>query len=445
MIYSIKNAVPLSLLTYGLLLATPLPVLASATDGHAAAEALGAKGDAEGMEQAYDDLLAQSPADLKALTGRAIARSWQGEHEQAQADFLTVLKAEPNDIAALTGLGYSYAWNKQYDKARATFERALIVAPDSLGAQKGLGYSFLWSGDSARALEVFQKAEAAFPLDAELKVAVARCLLALNQPELAQEKAQAALTLDATRGDAKALLSDPAGAPKYPFEISIWAGTTSNADSGLRLVEVAYSPDHDWRLAVRYDNSLSLDNPALARAGTNAEAYIANITHRIDDEWLVSAEAGFRNLPESDRQEIYKLEVVYDDALKLGAQLSPHSDGFDDELYYAAVAINVDAQWKLEPVVYLSTSGAGGDEEVRGVLNLEHRSEAGWRVGVGAGVGHITSDFAANEGEVFTASARGSVPVSDEFELHATLVYEDAPQNNYTTALVGVTYRLGED
>jgi len=63
------------------------------------------------------------------------------------------------------------------------------------------------------------------------------------------------------------------GPPKA--ELHVWAGNevADSSSIGLRSVEVGLWPTKKDRIGLRYDNSLSLDNPTLARQGIDAEAY----------------------------------------------------------------------------------------------------------------------------------------------------------------------------
>ncbi len=401
-----------------------LPAIAIAADRYHDADAKAARGDAAAAEAAYDKLLKKTPDDARALNGRATARAWAGKHDAAQADYRAVLARDPNNLQALTGIGYSYAWNKQYAEAERSFKAALALAPDNAGATKGLGFTYLWSGQHANARKVFEGASARWPNDAEIKTALAQA-----QPVAAVKEA-------------------PQAAPRRMWgELHVWAGTTSNGDTGLRSVEAAYWPHDDWRLALRYDNSLSLDNPALARTGADAETYYASVLHQFNEHWQGLAEFGYRDLPGGDDQQIYRVEAVHLDGTnvhKLGVQISPHSDGYTDELVYASYGFEVAKGWRIEPAVFYANTGASDDNEWRGIVHVEYRDEDGWSAAVGVGGGVIDSDIPGNEGGVFVADGRISIPIADDYEAHVMVRHEEAPNNDYTTVMVGLTFRFGD-
>ena len=421
--------------------------IAASADRYVEADTAAGRGDAAAAEAAYDKLLQKDPNDARALNGRATARAWAGKHDAAQADYSKVLARDPQNLEALTGLGYSYAWNKQYGEAERTFKAALALAPENAGAVKGLGYTYLWSGRNREALAQFQSAAARWPRDAEIQVAIAKAQAGLGERSAARASYQAALSIDPTRNDAReGLRSLQDGGRRHWGEVQVWAGTTSNGDTGLRSVEVAYMPADDWRLWVRYDNTLSLDNPALARAGVEAETYFAGALHRFDENWYGLVEVGYRDLPGGADQEIFRVEGTHVNGghvKKLGLQVSPHSDGYTDTLVYASYGFDVAKGWRLEPAVYYSDSGASDDKEWRGVLHLEYKDEDGWSAAVGVGGGTIESNIPGNDGGVFVADARVSVPIADDYEVHVAVRHEEAPQNDYTIVMVGLTMCFG--
>jgi hypothetical protein len=234
-------------------------------------------------------------------------------------------------------------------------------------------------------------------------------------------------------------------------ELHVWAGNEAGDSSevGLRSVEAAIWPSSLDRIGLRYDNSLSLDNPALARQGIDAEAYFVSYLHDFQGRFLLQGEIGHRDLGNGSDQQIYKAEGVFFNegrALKLGAQVSPTSapaGDYTDTLVYGAYNLAVSDRWRLEPALYLSESGAAGDQEwrVAGYAEYNPPSEA-WQLGIGAGFGQVDSDLAGATGDVVNAHTRLTFNVLENHSIHFQVRYEDAPLQEYTTALVGVSFRL---
>jgi hypothetical protein len=228
------------------------------------------------------------------------------------------------------------------------------------------------------------------------------------------------------------------------FEAGAWYGSTSNADSGLRLVELGWWAGRNTRLAARYDDSLSLDNPDIARRGETARTYLAGVQQVVNDNVLVLGEAGIRQLPDGD-QNLYRAEVVLNNLpgkVSLGAQLGDHELGYEDTLYYLGIGIPFAKHWLIESNNYLSTTGVDQDDEWRSVLNLSYSADSGWNAMLGAGVGEVDRDSLQNPESVRVAHAMLSVPVLDYHRLHLVLRNEDLQGGSVFVAMLGFTFRL---
>ena len=404
-----------------------------------------AKGDAEKAEAAFDVVLASSPADQKALIGRATARSWAGKHALAREDYDAVLQQDAGNLEALTGLGYDYAWAGEYAEAKSTFEKAQAIAPDNLGVAKGIAYTLLWSGRSAQAADAFDVISAQAGGDAEALEGKGTAHLNLGQARRAEAAYNQALALDPGRTGASSGLAAAYSLPPV-LEATAWVGNSAEGgDTSLRLAELASWVSPDTRIGVRYDNSLSLDNPTLARLGQDAETWYVSAQHNFHKNFQAVAELGKRDLPLGADQDIYKLEgVVLGDgrAYKLGGQVSPHSDGFEDKLAYAGINVGLSKRIRLDGTVFLSETGAAGDREVRGAVFTEYTSQDRWTIGVGAGFGNISSDAPGSDGSVTTAHVLASMPVAKRHSAYIQARWEDSPVTEYSTVMVGVTLRL---
>lgn len=247
-----------------------------------------------------------------------------------------------------------------------------------------------------------------------------------------------------------ALAYGPAAAEGPPqAEFHIWAGNEADESGsfGLRSAEAAWWPSERDRLGVRYDNSLSLDNPTLARQGIDAEAYFISYLHDFGGRFLLQGEVGRRDLPDGD-QDIYKGEAVFfiqGSALKVGAQVSPtETSGGDytDTVAWGQYNFAVGEHWRLEPALYVAETGLAEDREWRAALYAEYNPSAAWQLGLGLGYGDIDSDVAGASGDIVNAHARVTFNVFENHSIHFQVRHEDAPLQEYTVALVGVSLRL---
>ncbi|MEQ1617254.1 MAG: hypothetical protein ABL883_02785 [Terricaulis sp.] len=233
-------------------------------------------------------------------------------------------------------------------------------------------------------------------------------------------------------------------------ELHVWIGNEAGDSSsvGVRSVEAAFWPTTKDRLGVRYDNSLSLDNPALARQGIDAEGYFVSYLHDFDGRFLLQGEYGQRDLANGGEQQIYKGESTFfidGSALKFGAQVSPTAavaGDYTDTVVWGQYNFAVSDRWRLEPALYLSESGAAGDREWRLAGYAEYNPSDAWQLGIGAGFGQIESDIANAGGEVFNAHARVTFNLFEHHAIHFQVRHEDSPLQEYTAGLVGVSLRM---
>jgi hypothetical protein len=114
--------------------------------------------------------LARSPTDIEARSWRARLLLWSGQQGTAEREFLALTTAAPNDLDIWQGLASVYARQGRWDDALRTLDRAIQIAPDR----------------------------------ADLRVARAQALRALNRLDQARAEFQAALKLNSSSGDARA-------------------------------------------------------------------------------------------------------------------------------------------------------------------------------------------------------------------------------------------------
>lgn len=409
------------------------------------AAAFGATGDALAMEEAYAAILQSEPTNVRALTGRATARSWQGNRAGARADFAKALEIEPNNLAALVGLGYDFAWGGDYKEATASFERALSVAPDALGAQKGLAFAALWDDRPKDALMQFESISSEHPDDIEAQRGIAQAHLALGRSGRAEAAFRSVLSANPEDPGAQDGLRAARSLPAL-LEASAWVGNgAKGSDFGLRAAELGSWVTPDTRIGVRYDNSLSLDNPALARQDIDAEAWFLSAQTTLADRVIAVAEIGRRDLPGSVNQDIYKLEGVLLDgerSYKLGAQHSPTDAGYDDQLIYFGAGFPISDNIRLDTTAFASRTGIAEDEEIRGALFGEYTSAERWTLGAGFGWGDISSDVPEASGTVTTANITASMPIKDRHSFYVQARWEDAPLSEFSSVMAGFTIRL---
>lgn len=408
------------------------------------AEQAMAEGQSEQAIIAWGNVLARDPDNVNALVGRATAYGWQKDWARAEADINRALGLAPNELAVLNAAGYIAAWSGKHGLAEQYFEQMLAIAPDSEGAKKGLAYNAYWAGENEKAANAFQQIAYEFPEDAEPWIGVGNARIAEGQARRSAAAFRQAKAIEPGNAEAQSGLRQ---AYDYPAmaELSVWAGDTSGGgDAGLRMVEAASWITPQTRIWARYDDGLSLDNPVLARTGQSATTYFIGGLHQFGDQFIGSAEFGYRDLPLGENQQVYKLEGVYLSdlgATKLGGQISPHSEGFTDQLIYAGHNFRVSDRFSFEPSVYLAKTGATRDDEWRLVGYGEYNS-GDFAIGVGIGGGDVSSINPAADGGVFTIYGNASARIGGWHRVHINVAREETPLVDFTRVLVGVTLRL---
>ncbi len=395
------------------------------------------------MQELYERILVDDPNNIRALNGKAAAQAWQRDFDGAQLTYSRSIAVEPQNTDTLVGLGYAYAWAGAYTQAHTQFHRALAIDPGSSGARKGIGYSYHWAGEHELALGSFETAQSIAPDDAEIAEAIGRVKLSLGHSRDAVADFDRALQIDPTRHSASlarrsAHLSAPA------LELTTRFGSTSNAGSGLRAVEVAHWSAPTTRFAVRYDNSLGLDNSSISDRGEDARGYFVSVQQYINDRWIVGAEVGRRQLDAGD-ESMLTLQGSYNSAVgvfRLGTQIGRHEAGHTDKLVFGGFNFALANNWRIEPTVYLSQTGVARDNEWRSVVNAEYQSQSLWSAGALLGVGQIDSADSIFDGDTSIAGLWGSYLIADRFSLRLSVRRENTPTADFTVAEFGFTYRL---
>lgn len=400
-------------------------------------------GDIRGMLSTYQKVLIEDPDNIRALNGKGTALSWLKEFKKSQQVFIYGLTLEPNNKETLKGLGYSYAWDRQFNRAKITFQHVLALDSSDLSANKGYALTHLWAGEYRKAILLLKEIETKYPGDAEIYAAIGQSHLHLEQTRRAYDYFKKSLTYEENRADA---LSGIQSAYKQPAKISLstWYGTSSDGDSGFRLIDASYWFNKKTKGFLIYDNSLSLDNPSLARNDENAESYEAGIFHTLSRQWVSTLSIGYRDLPDKQHQNFYKAEIAKffsQSIIKAGAQISPHSDDFTDHVYHFTYSLPASEKLRIEPALYLSETGATNDDEWRAVINLDFVSDSGWELNFSTGYGEIDSQIDDVSGSVKVISSALTFPIGFH-RLHLRGRYEDNPTNDFSVLMVGFTARL---
>lgn len=408
------------------------------------AKSLISQGQHADAEAAFGRILSGQPDNIEALLGRATLRAWRGDHSGAQQDFNTVLRLQPDHLAATIGLAYNFAWSGQFDAAEKQFKRAQQIAPGNSDATKGLAYVALWRGDNGSAVERFRHLEVVEPTNPEAALGIGQAEFRAGHIWRAEKAFQRVLRLDPSNQAAKDGLKASYATPAL-IEASVWVGKTTDVDPGLRQLELASWLRRDWRVWLRYDDSLSRDIPGLDARGTNAEAYHVGAFHEVRPHWLASLELGTRSLPDNHSQDTIKAEGAHlheNKVYKLGVQLAPHSAGYTDKLLYGGIKLPLKMHWSLEPTLYIANSGASSDSEWRLVGLAEYSAPQGWGFSINLGYGDKDAQTARDSGSVFVYGTTLYMPVAGYHRLSLSVQNQETPSQQSLTTMLGVTLRI---
>lgn len=251
-----------------------------------------------------------------------------------------------------------------------------------------------------------------------------------------------------------------AGAASRPLvEASVWGGYTGfsgsggpgtssrSGEGGVRSVELAHWPSDRLRLFARFENTLSLDNLELIRAGRSVEQYSGGALFDWGGRFTTVAQAGHRRLPGDVSQTLVSAEqVLYlpgGAAVKAGGQAGPRDDGRTEWLVLAGTNVPVVSRLRLEPTVFLSGTGRAGESQWRALLVGEVALERGLRIGAGLAGGRNESADAAFTGRVWDSHARVTLGIGDLHRVHLLLRHEEAAgARPLTTISAGVSVGL---
>jgi len=413
------------------------------------AEKLASSGSHTAAEAVYDRLLEENPDDLSARLGRAHVRSWQGHHPAAQADFKTILNTHPNHVDALTGLGFSLAWEGRHEEADIRFQESLRLDSSRIDTRKGFAFTALWRGNAEEAIRRFQNATQSAPNDSEALVGLGQAFLLAGKKKEARTAFQEALRVEPGRMDAiEGLKSVPVHAAPLKLEFGVWVGHTSNGGgTGLRTAEIAVWPKKDLRLWVRYDNALSLDNPALVREGKKIPTVFLGTLSNWGKQYTTRLELGRRNLVGDINQNLILGEqVVYlprTHTVKIGGLLARREDSRTDWNIYAGFGLPLHSQLRTEPTIYYTKTGGLDENEWRFLLPLEYRYPGGWQVGVHLALGNLKSEIPQASGDLWAISTLLSIPISSTRQGYLLVKHEEPPNNeSFTIISLGLTFAL---
>ncbi len=245
------------------------------------------------------------------------------------------------------------------------------------------------------------------------------------------------------------------GEPKA--EITAWLGQTrfpaspgsgSFNETGFRLGEASFWPSRDVRLWYQYDNGLSIDNFALARADRRAAAQYAGGFWHYASRFTTRLEVGWRNLPtdgaERVGQKILRGEQVFflggGHSATAGAWVGSRDDGRSEWVTHIGAGLRVGDGLRLGSTVFYSRSGLAGESQWRTLVTAERTMG---RASVAAGLAGGQEHSATGKRDIWDGFLKLSVPVLGPHSGHVLVRREHVQSGDTTVLALGLTVGTG--
>lgn len=206
-------------------------------------------------------------------------------------------------------------------------------------------------------------------------------------------------------------------------------------------------PKKELKLWVRYDNALSLDNPALVREGKKIPTVFLGTLNNWGKQYASRIEIGHRNLVGNlDQNLILGEQVVYlprTHIVKIGGLLARSEDKRTDWNLYAGFGLPLHSQLRTEPTIYYTKTGGLDEHEWRFLLPLEYRYSGGWQLGVHFAIGNLESEIPQASGDLWAISGLLAIPISSSRQAYLLVKQEEPPRNeSFTIVSLGLTFSL---
>lgn len=187
-----------------------------------------------------DREIARAPQDMDVRTWRARVLMWSGKPAEAEREYHEILTAVPNNPDYWVGLASVYSREGQGEQALQALDRAVNLDPKR----------------------------------ADLRVARARGLQAVNNQREAKLEYHRALDMDPTSAEARRGLLSLHREPKHELRVGVdtdlFSFAGANHEEGVSLIS-RWTPR--WRTSVAEN--------FYRRAGTNAETFVASLTGKL--------------------------------------------------------------------------------------------------------------------------------------------------------------------
>jgi hypothetical protein len=236
-----------------------------------------------------------------------------------------------------------------------------------------------------------------------------------------------------------------------PVEFTFWGGTTTvdipagrETASGLRLAQIAFLPNANWRYWFTYDNTLTLDNFHFAQGNDSGEGYMLGAQYHLAGNKQYLLEAGIRHLEGDIDQTVLRGEYVNfmpsGRHWKLGTWIGAREDDRTEWVGYFGYGFPISNDLRLEPTVFYSRNGVANQDSWRVLLAADYMLQAGLKINAGLAVGNAQTTTGSDDyigGHVML-----EIPFAASNKAYFLVRREQAGQDNLWNLALGVTFSM---
>lgn len=376
-----------------------------------------------------------------------------GKYTEAIELYTVVLATQSNNIEALLGRGYTYSWKHDFQNATTDFSNVLNIQPGNMEAQKGLAYTALWSGDNKTAIRVFTALIAIKHDSKDFYIALGQAQMNDGLLKDARQSFQKAEQLAPNDAEPKQLLNAVKTKPTI-LDVDVIGGLSSAdgvSKTGLRYVQVSSQISKKLQLAVKYDNSLSMDNLGLITRNKSIPYYAGSLFYIWNNKTASKVEGGFRNFSgakagEASSESQFTLEQIVflkkGKSLKAGAAFISPNAGDGASLFFAGYHQPVSKKITAGITWFYANRNLLNTTENRFLFDADFYLHKGNMLNAGFYYGKSNSDNTLLEGNIYGGFLKAFFPVSNAVGIHLGISAENNFIQNLFNANAGVRFRL---
>lgn len=377
----------------------------------------------------------------------------KGKYAEAIQIYTSALSVNSNNKDALLGRGFTYSWKHDFANATSDFNTLLQQDPGNQEAQKGLAYVALWSGNNNNAIEFFKNLILIQPQSKEFYIALGKAQMNEGLLKDARQSFQKAQQISPSDNESIQLKNAVRTQPTK-LDIDILGGlSTADGESktGLRFVQISSQVSKHLQLAVKYDNTLSLDNLSLITSNKTIPYYAGSFFYKWNRATATKFEGGFRNFSDAKTGEAtsesqFSLEQVVflkkGKSIKVGGVIISPNIGQTATLLLAGYHQPVTKKITAGINYFYANRNVFNSKENRFLLDADFFLRKGGSISAGFYYGKSASDNKLFEGNIYGGFLKSYFPVSNSIGIHLGVSAENNFLQDLFNVNAGIRFRL---